>query len=353
MIAQPDLRDCCSALTCPEVITAAEVNDLQLHQPKRPRRRMPWLRSEDPSKTKDLGFAGLAQAVANKWKQIDGHTRALFEQRARIDKQRYHNELVEWKSRQNQMPRSTAFEPRAHEATNVALPVGKNLDLVSRSTLDNYHHSQSNQHVSVKFGHYSAFHARGLDQPNSWKRVQTGVTFSNSISKRNCEAVHWTRPACTPLQNADTSLASSRLDAKLALLHRRHAQLIAMTEICQQMSPVLHPPSSIRTNGPKLHASSCQPPIGRENRQFDIAPLRGTCPRTRLHQQGTLAKAELVRPPAQMGNASGDRVPFPSNFFPSSCFIPVHASEEDEEQFLSLDPHIGLMSPCEWSDIKE
>ena len=68
-----------------------------------------------------IGFAGLARDIAKKWKSMDKAERALFEDRARVEKERYDNE-VELRKRQHpehifkRKARKRRTQPKSSEA---------------------------------------------------------------------------------------------------------------------------------------------------------------------------------------------------------------------------------------------
>ena len=69
-------------------------------------------------KTHGMGFAGLAQNIAGKWKTLDNASRRPYEQKAAVDKARYVREVAEWKnSLQESAEQGQAAEYSAAPAT--------------------------------------------------------------------------------------------------------------------------------------------------------------------------------------------------------------------------------------------
>jgi len=67
-------------------------------------------------KTHGMGFAGLAQNIAGKWKTLDGATRRPYEEKAAVDKARYVREVAAWKASLQQQPPGGAGAERQEEA---------------------------------------------------------------------------------------------------------------------------------------------------------------------------------------------------------------------------------------------
>jgi HMG (high mobility group) box len=68
--------------------------------------------SPDVTKTK-LGFANLARVVAARWKTLDDATKSVFEEKSQLDKDRYKQELSEWKKKLEWEPKN---EPNGVDA---------------------------------------------------------------------------------------------------------------------------------------------------------------------------------------------------------------------------------------------
>jgi hypothetical protein len=60
----------------------------------------------DGTKAK-LGFGNLARFVAARWKTLDNATKSVYEERSQLDKDRYKQELSEWKKKQEREQRAT------------------------------------------------------------------------------------------------------------------------------------------------------------------------------------------------------------------------------------------------------
>jgi hypothetical protein len=61
--------------------------------------------SPDGTKTK-LGFANLARVVAARWKTLDDSSKSVFEEKSQLDKDRYKQELSEWKKKLEREPKN-------------------------------------------------------------------------------------------------------------------------------------------------------------------------------------------------------------------------------------------------------
>ena len=53
-------------------------------------------------KTLGIGFGNLARAIASQWKNLDEESKSPFEEKARIEKDRYEKEMVVWRAKQKQ-----------------------------------------------------------------------------------------------------------------------------------------------------------------------------------------------------------------------------------------------------------
>ena len=53
-------------------------------------------------KTLGIGFGNLARAIASQWKNLDEASKAPFEEKAKIEKDRYEKEMVVWRAKQKQ-----------------------------------------------------------------------------------------------------------------------------------------------------------------------------------------------------------------------------------------------------------
>lgn len=67
-----------------------------------------------------IGFAGLAQQIASKWKSVDVQTKSYFQARASEEKERYKKEIEAWKKE-----RATAKQPKDLEEKQEAKKVKK------------------------------------------------------------------------------------------------------------------------------------------------------------------------------------------------------------------------------------
>lgn len=104
----------------PTMISDEDIVKLQLHLNKRQKN---IVRSKDTSKKQTLGFSGMARSIAARWKQLDSDSKLLLENRALIDKDRYQQELQEWKKKQNQMKSSAHDELAGNRLTVHCKPV--------------------------------------------------------------------------------------------------------------------------------------------------------------------------------------------------------------------------------------
>jgi HMG (high mobility group) box len=91
-------------------VTAEDVANISgLHQHKKPKRRHRKTHGK-------ISFADLARTIADKWKKLTKDQRAIFEERAEIEKARYKRELDEWTEKQREITdrtllRKVSLEP--------------------------------------------------------------------------------------------------------------------------------------------------------------------------------------------------------------------------------------------------
>jgi hypothetical protein len=87
--------------TCDANGNAVNISQLPLSSSQSP----PWKSSSTRGRKRCPqslgGFAGLARGVAAQWKKLDAATKASFEDRARLDRCRYRDELATWKRRKD------------------------------------------------------------------------------------------------------------------------------------------------------------------------------------------------------------------------------------------------------------
>jgi hypothetical protein len=66
------------------------------------------------ARVKSIPFADLARTIASRWKKLDPDTRAIFEERAVLEKERYVREIGEWKA--NQEKKTDLLHPNVFNA---------------------------------------------------------------------------------------------------------------------------------------------------------------------------------------------------------------------------------------------
>lgn len=86
-------------------ITVKDIASLQISKTKNKRGARVAARGK-------LSFAELARTIAAKWKQIDARSKAIFEERANVDKIRYKRELEQWTNRKMKLEETEAMSVR-------------------------------------------------------------------------------------------------------------------------------------------------------------------------------------------------------------------------------------------------
>jgi hypothetical protein len=84
------------------VITAADVDKAQKYSAERAKRKLEGEKTgngdaDSAAPKASLGFADLARTIAARWKTLDESNKAVFEERAWIDKSRYQVQLYVWR----------------------------------------------------------------------------------------------------------------------------------------------------------------------------------------------------------------------------------------------------------------
>jgi len=87
--------------------------------------------STEPRKPHGLGFGGMARRIAKKWKELDGPSRAVYEEGAKVEKIRYKREVRVWKKKEKEATSRSGSIHTIKDATlleRLHMSCGKNLE---------------------------------------------------------------------------------------------------------------------------------------------------------------------------------------------------------------------------------